>query len=139
MNTIESLLKSHTVTIKTILNLFKAYVQIIFLYKSDLWTTTKTIEDRTDSFQRILLCRVMGVRWPKIINNKELYEKAGAEKWSNLVNGRRLLWLGHLLRLDEKTPAKKALAEYLNINDETKLQQHLNVLSGNRKLWKTLA
>lgn len=76
----------------------------------------------------------MGVRWPKIINNKELYEKAGAEKWSNLVNGRRLLWLGHLLRLDEKTPAKKALAEYLNINDETKLQQHLNVLSGNRNL-----
>lgn len=48
--------------------------------------------------------------------------------------GERLLWLGHLLRLDEKTPAKKALAEYLNINDETKLQQHLNVLSGNRKL-----
>ena len=36
MNTLEPLLKSHTVTIKTKLNLFKAYGQNIFLYSSEL-------------------------------------------------------------------------------------------------------
>ena len=105
----------------------------------------------------------MGVRRPKIVKNTELYEKTGVEKWSSIVKKRRLSWLDHLLRLDEETPAKKALAEYLrkvkkkcgtrktcwidiiksdfqylNINDETKLLQHLNVVSGERKLWKTL-
>lgn len=55
MKTLEPLLKSHTVTIKTKLNLFKTYVQIIFLYSSELWTTTKTSVDRIDSFQGTLL------------------------------------------------------------------------------------
>ena len=104
----------------------------------------------------------MGVRWPKIVNT-ELYQKTGVEKWTSIVKKKRLSWLGHLLRLDEETPAKKTLAEYvrkvkkkcgrrktcwtdiiksdfqyLNIYDETKLPQHLNVLIGGRKLWKTL-
>ena len=63
------LLKSHTVTIKTELNLFKAYVQIIFLYNGELWATANSIVDRTDLFQQKLLCQVMGVRWPKIVKN----------------------------------------------------------------------
>ena len=163
MKILEPLLKSHTVTIKTKLNLFKVYVQSIFLYNSELWTTTKTIADKIDSFQRKLLRQVMGVRWPKIVKNTELYEKTSVEKWSIIVKKRRFSWLGHLLRLDEETTGKKALTEYLrkvkkkcgrrktccidiiksnfkylNINDETKLLQHLNVLSGDRKLWKTL-
>lgn len=33
MKTLESLIKSHTVTIKTKLDLFEAHVQSIFLYK----------------------------------------------------------------------------------------------------------
>ena len=82
----------------------------------------------------------------------------------SIVKKRRLLsWLGHLVRLDEESPAKKALDEYLckvkkkcgrrktcwtdiiksdfqylNINDMTKFLQHLNFLSGDRKLWTTL-
>ena len=99
MNTLEPLLKLHTVTIKTKLNLFKVYVQIIFLYNSELWTTTKTIADRNDSFQQKLLRQVMGVRWPKIVKNTELYEKTGVEKWSSIVKKRRLSWFGHVLRL----------------------------------------
>ena len=55
MKTLEPLLKSHTVTIKTKLNFFKAHVEGIFLYNSELWTTTKTIEDRINYFQQELL------------------------------------------------------------------------------------
>ena len=76
------------VTIKTKLNLFIAYVQGLFLYKSKLWATTTTTEGRIDFFQRKLLYHVMGVKWPKIIKNKELSEKASVKKWSNLVKKR---------------------------------------------------
>ena len=106
---------------------------------------------------------MLGIRWPKVIKNTELYKKTDAEKWSIIVKKRRLSWLGHLLRLDDETPAKKALKEYfrkvkkrrgkrkttwidiikkdfqhLNFTDESKLLQHLGTLSGNRRLWKSL-
>ena len=71
MKTLEPLLKSHTVAIKTKLNLF--------LYKTELWNTTKTISDKIHSFQRKLLGQVMGVRWPKVVKNTELHEKTGVK------------------------------------------------------------
>ena len=95
--------------------------------------------------------------------NTELYEKTDVEKQSSIVKKIRLSWLSHPLRLDEETLEKKALAEhlhkvkkkcgrrktcwidiikgdfqYLNINDKTKLLQHIKFLSGDRELWKTL-
>ena len=75
--------------------------------------TAKTIADRIDSFQRKLPHKVMGVRWPRIIKNKELHEETGVGRWCSIVKRRRLSWLGQLLRLNEETLAKKALAEYL--------------------------
>ena len=66
MKTLEPLLKSHTVTIDTKLHLFKAYVQSIFLYNSELLTAKKTTEDRFESFQRKLLHQVMCMRWPEL-------------------------------------------------------------------------
>ena len=67
MKALQPLLKSHTVTTKT---------KLI----SRVFSTTKTIEDRIDSFQWKLLRQVMGVRWPEIIKNKALCEKRGVEK-----------------------------------------------------------
>ena len=96
MKTLEPLLKLRTVTIKTKLNLFKAYVQGHFLVQHGIWTTNKTIADIIDSFQWKLLRQVRGVRWPKIFNNKELYEKTGVEKRSSIVKRRRLSGFGHL-------------------------------------------
>ena len=46
------------------------------------------------------------------ISNKDLYEKTNELAWSIKMKKRRLSWLGHLLRLPEDTPARKALAEY---------------------------
>ena len=111
-------------------------------------------------FSRDAASQVIGVRWPKIIRNIELYEKTGVEKRSSIVKRRGLSWLGHLLRLDEETTAKEALSEYLcnleqkcgtrktcwihiikndlqhlETKDEKKLAQHLNVLNGDRKYY----
>ena len=33
--------------------------------------------------------------------------------WSETIKSRRIRFLGHLLRLDSRTPARKALTEYL--------------------------
>ena len=55
--------------------MFKAYVESIFLYNSELWTLTKTLEDKIDSFQRRLLRKVIRVNWPRTISNESLYDR----------------------------------------------------------------
>ena len=57
--------------------------------------------------------KVINIRWPKIIKNGDLYEKVGVKKWSETIKSRRLNWLGHLMRLDEGTPVRKAFQESL--------------------------
>ena len=113
LRTLEPIMKSHTTSIHTKLKVFNAYVQSIFLYNSELWTVTKSTISRIDSFQRRLMRQVVGVRWPKVMKNDELYQLTKAEKWSVIIKKRRLSWLGHMLRLNEETPVKKALEEYL--------------------------
>ena len=58
-----------------------------------------------------MLKRVIGVSWPKKISNEALYTKTSTERWSIKIKRRRLNWLGHVLRMDEETPARRALEE----------------------------
>ena len=83
------------------------------MFNSELWTVTGKIEEKIDVFQRSLLRKLMGVRWPKKLSNIQLYEVTKCEKWSMKIKRRRFKWLGHLLRLLDETPAKCALCEFL--------------------------
>ena len=44
---------------------------------------------------------------------KNYTNRTKVEEWSKLVKYRRLSWLGHLIRLPDESPAKKALQEYI--------------------------
>ena len=54
---------------------------------------------------------MLNVKWPRIITNTEIYNITEVDPWSKKVKKRRLTWLGHLLRLDQETPVRKALNE----------------------------
>ena len=45
--------------------------------------------------------------------NEEIYRVTKAEPWSRVLKRRRLRWLGHVMRLEDDTPAKQALQEFL--------------------------
>ena len=67
-----------SITIK--LRAFNCYVESMFLYNSELWIATTTLENTIDAFQRRLLrTSCLNIRWPKIINNKDLYELTQAK------------------------------------------------------------
>ena len=109
MKTLNNTFTSRTITLVTKIRIFQAYVSSIFLYNCELWTCTKTILNRIDSFQRRLIRKVLNIKWPKKIRNTTLYEKTKITRWSTTVKKRRLTWLGHLLRLNKNTPARIAL------------------------------
>ena len=93
------------------LRIFRACVESIFLYNSELWTITKTIENRIDSYQRRLQRRAINIKWPKKISSERLYEITKQRKWSESIKTRRIRWFGHAVRLHSETPAKQALEE----------------------------
>ena len=92
---------------------FNMYIQSIMLYNCELWTMTETLNKGIDSFQRRQLRYVINVIWPKIITNDKLYELTNVTPWREIVEKRRMSWLGHLMRLDPETPARVALSEAL--------------------------
>ena len=94
----------------TKMRIFNCYITAIFLYNSELWTLTETKLKSIDAFHRRLLrSAVLNIRWPARISNEDVYILTEAEPWSNVILRRQLSWFGHLMRLSEDTPARKAL------------------------------
>ena len=75
---------------------FDAYISSIFLYNSELWTLTSSIEKQIDSFQRRLLRKnILNIKWPTVMSNEDVYNQTKANKWSIVIKRRRMRWLGH--------------------------------------------
>ncbi len=102
-----------TSSLKTRIRIFESYVSSIFLYSSKVWTLTKAVEKTIDVFQRNFLRKILDIRWPYKISNKDMYKHTKQEQWRQKIKRRRLKWLGYLMRLLTETPAQQALQESL--------------------------
>ena len=91
----------------------QVFAVCIFPYNCELWTTTKTINDSIDSFHRRQLRYALGIKYPRVIKNQQLYDVTKCEPWSVVTERRRLSWLGHLMRLNPETPASQSFKEAL--------------------------
>ena len=78
---------------------------------------THTLENEIDVFQRKLLRKIMGYRYPENReywpSNDELYQETKQTPWSVNIAKRRLTFFGHVCRLPETTSVKIALLEAL--------------------------
>ena len=54
---------------------------------------------------------MFNIKWFDKVSNDELYKRYSMKPWSETIQHRRLRWYGHLLRLNEDVPARKALVE----------------------------
>ena len=87
---------------------FRVFAECIFLYNCELGTTTKTINDSIDSFHRRQLRYTLGIKYPRVITNQQLYDVTKCEPWNVVTKRRRLSWLGQLMRLNPDTPARQS-------------------------------
>jgi hypothetical protein len=113
MKQLKSIFKNKNISLTLKVRTFQAYAASVFLYNSELWTLTRTLENKIDAFQRRQLRYALGIFWPRVISNEQLYETTKVEPWSKVIRRRRINWLGHLLRLQPETPARKSLEEAL--------------------------
>ena len=110
---LKTIFSSKHITDNKKIRIFSALIESIFLYNSELWGTTKLMDDKIDKFQRKIIRLIFGINWKRgnWLSNEELYKKYKLQLWSKIIAHRRLLFFGHVARLDDNAPAKIALRE----------------------------
>ena len=108
-NQLKYTFESKKVKISTKMRLFKSQLESIFFYESKLWILTKKLESAVSVFQRNLFRKILNIKWPNKISNKQFYERMKTDEWSKTIKERRLSWYEYLLKLPGNTPAKIAL------------------------------
>ena len=79
------------------------------MYGSECWGMCESDKRSLNTFHTGSLRRILGIHWPEILSNAELYKRTNSEPLSQCIKNKRLRWLGHILRMKEKRIPKKAL------------------------------
>ena len=137
-NKMNYIFKSNRIGIKLKIRTFITYVSSVYLYNSELWALTPTMENEIDAFHRRLLRYAIGISWPDKITNKRLYNITKVEKWSKSIKRRRLNWLGHLMRLPENTPVRRCLKQHLTYAKKPRGRPQMTWLKNIKKDLKTI-
>ena len=109
----KKLLKSRKiVNIKKKMKLYNAMVKSVLTYNSCTWGLTKTDEKNLNSFHRKQLRQVLGIYYPEKISNEKLYKVTQTRPLTIDITKARWKMLGHALRMEKETPARKAMKYY---------------------------
>nr|KAG5704618.1 hypothetical protein BaRGS_031882 [Batillaria attramentaria] len=100
---------SKVVSIRTKLRIFNSNVKSVLLYGCETWRTTKTMQQKIQTFLNTCLRRIFNIRWPEKIRNEELWERAGQEPAAKQTLRRKWGWIGHTLRKPASSTTRQAL------------------------------
>ena len=105
-------IRNHKVSRNTKIRLYKAIVKPVLLYNSSTWGLTKNEEMGIDSFHRQQLRKVLNVKYPDKMRNDEVYRLTKETPISLQICKNRWKLFGHIMRLNENTPAQKSMKHY---------------------------
>ena len=91
------------------MKLYNALTKSVLTYNSCTWGLTMVDERNLNSFHRKQLRQVCGVYYPNTIGNEELYKLTKTRPLSIDITKARWKMFGHVLRMKENTPARKAM------------------------------
>lgn len=106
--------RKNKVSVTRRLRLYNAYVMPVLTYNSSTWALTQTEMNELDAFRRNQLRAVIGVYYPRTISNEALYKKCNTTELDYIIRGARWRLLGHILRMSEDVPAKRATVHYFD-------------------------
>ena len=70
---------SKKISTRTKLCIFSSNVKSVLLYGSETWRKTKTMLQKIQTFINTCLRCIYNIRWPEVISNEDLWERAGQE------------------------------------------------------------
>ena len=94
--------------------LYKALVKSILTYNCGTWALAQTELNKLDAFHRKQLRKVLNIYYPTRFSNKTLCKKWNEKPLSTHILESHWRLFGHILRRNEKIPAKKAMQLYFH-------------------------
>ena len=98
-----------TIWKSTSIKLNTKYILSVLLYGAESWKTTSTIELKLEVFQNKCLRRILKIFWPNTISNEDMRNRTGISPIADVIQKRRWLWLGHVLRMSTLSIPRTAL------------------------------
>ena len=108
-NRLRKIWNSSVFSIKTKVRLFNTLVISVLTYGCETWKMNEGDKKKLDTFQNTCLRKIMRIRWPRKITNKELHEKTRTTEMNKVITKRRWTWIGHILRMDKNRICTTAL------------------------------
>ena len=106
---------------KVKLSIYKTVVQATLLYGCETWAVPKAMISMLDTFQMRCLRRICGISLWQKMTNESVRKMCSIEAISNIVQYRRLRWLGHLARMgDERLPKQLLFGTMLSTNNRSR-------------------
>ena len=90
-------------------------VRVAFVMLKNIWSSKELKDKNQTSIQKIqaffntCLWRIYNIRWPEMIPNEQLWERAGQEPVAKQILKRRRGWIGHTLRKPASSTTRQAL------------------------------
>ena len=85
------------------------HVKPVLLYGSETCRITKATSNKLQSFVNRWPRSIMGIHWPEVIRNEELWPIAEQERINIRIRRRKWGWIGHTLRKPNYNVTKRAL------------------------------
>ncbi len=116
LNQIKKILQNKkVVNLSKKMKLYIAIVKSVLTYNACTWGLTLNDEKNLNSFHRKQLRQVVGIYYPHRISCEKLYKLTRTRPLSIDITQSRWKMFGHVLRLNEQTPARKAMRYYFQV------------------------
>lgn len=100
---LRSLLCCSDLSLGTKMRIVRCYVLPVLLYGVEAWTLTQATEKRIEAFEMWIYRRILKISYVDHVTNIEVLQRMTKEKEVlNLVKQRKLEYLGHVMRNEEK-------------------------------------
>jgi len=82
--------------------IYTTYVRSVMTYGSETWPVKAEDVRRLVMTERTMVRMMCGVRLAQRISSEDLYKRVGVEKVEEVMRRDRLLWFGHVERMDKE-------------------------------------
>jgi hypothetical protein len=110
-----NLFRNRLLSRATKIRLYRTLIRPAVTYGAETWTMTKKEEKAVLIFERKMFRRIYGPKYEdgkwKIRKNRELEELNKGENVVKWIKGQRIIWLGHLERMEEDRMPKNIFTQ----------------------------
>jgi len=110
MHSINKVWRQTRLQLQTKLRLYQTCILSILLYGSETWTLLQDLR-KLEAFHMRCQRMILGIRWHDFVRNTEVVDRTNLPSVRDVIAKRRNSLFVHVVRLDDHTPAHRALSQ----------------------------